>query len=796
LAYTAISDFKYGMDRRRPQDSGVPGTLWLLKNAVITRGGDIERAKKFVEVFALPTGTFGLFSVRRQRYVFGSGSTPAGMPVGVRYQQLASPSAADMTAMLDARGFDGKVYAVASYADGNVHHFYDGVRVTAWDGIADSAATFTSVAARLADLIDAESAYSAQAFGDTVEITAAVPGTTFTAVPSATDNGATTNPTAVGTEVQANVAAVAEVRATGSVEITGGTAGAGANRVTSVTVDSAELLATAVNWVGSHASTANALAVEINNNTVTHGFSASAASGVVTITAAIGTGATPNTDVVASTVSGDVTTSDTDMSGGVDAVAAVARIYTVDIGADEKAAGTVTVTGGTSSAGVNKTSSITIAGEELLSASVDWTTSHDDTATAIAADISSGAGTHGFTAAAIGAVVTITSADGEGRTLDETVITVTNAGDVTTTETDMAFINHADDLWKITLDGDAYQTTGRGSATGTSANVGGNRVFAVAGTLLRYCKINDPLDWTDTSPSSGAGFINIANQAEGADTLVGAAKYEQLTAIFARNAIVTYDLQADMTLSAIAQTLDNTGTSAPRSIVSYGANDVYYLDETGVRSLRTRSAIDSAYASDVGSALDPFVQGLIAEVGAGVAAKACAVIEAIDGRFMLALGRYIVVLSQFPSSNIVAWSYIDFGAEISDLVRVDRAIYLRSGDKIYAYGGVDGTVYPDADEFTVEAVTPFISAKDPAGTKMIEGLDIAATNTWKVRVLPDPNYPEQFIDGGTINGTNYHLPANKLTGKTSHYALQLTCSAAGYARLSSTAVHHATTWKD
>ena len=91
---------------------------------------------------------------------------------------------------------------------------------------------------------------------------------------------------------------------------------------------------------------------------------------------------------------------------------------------------------------------------------------------------------------------------------------------------------------------------------------------------------------------------------------------------------------------ASLQVVDNTGTLAPRSLVAYGASDVYYVDETGVRSLRTRETIDSAYASDVGSAIDPFVQSLFAELGADAASKGCAVIEAVDGRYMLALGRY------------------------------------------------------------------------------------------------------------------------------------------------------------
>ena len=286
MAYTAISDFKYGMDRRRPQESGVPGTLWILKNGLITRGGDIERAKKFVATETLPAGTFGLFSVRGQRYVFGSATEPPGMPTGIKYIRLQAPGGiANMTRILDARGFDGKLYAIAAYDDGNIFHFYNSERVVAWDALADSAATLKTVAARIADLLDAQSAYIARAYENIIEITAATPGTPFTLGGSTADFGNATNPTLTPTLMRANVVAVTEVRATATVTITGGTSSPNVNKIAALTADGVALLDTYVDWGGSNDATANALAVEINNSSSVHGYIADAAGAVVTITA-------------------------------------------------------------------------------------------------------------------------------------------------------------------------------------------------------------------------------------------------------------------------------------------------------------------------------------------------------------------------------------------------------------------------------------------------------------------------------------------------------------------------------
>lgn len=685
MTYTAISDFKYGMDRRRPQTSGVPGTLWILKNAVITRGGDIERAKKFAQVYSLPAGTVGLYPIKRQLFVFGSAATPGGMPTGVQYQQLAAPSTPTLNRIYDAKGFNGQIYAIAGYDDGNIYHFYNGSRVTAWDALADAAFDYTTVATRLAELIDAQSAFIAKAFGNTVEVTAAVAGTSFTSSGSASDVDADASlPTCTKTAVQANVAAVTEVRATATLSIDGGSSNPGVNRIVDVKANGVSILNAPVDWSSSNDVTANALAVEINNLT-SSGYTASAVGALVTITAPVGLGATANGYVLAVTTAGDVLTTPTNFAGGVTAVAAVAQV-------------------------------------------------------------------------------------------DKFVI---SAGTPDST-----------DSWTITLNGTAYKTTGRASATGLSAYVHKSRVYSLAGALEYYCKINDPTDWTAAGTASSGGKINVSNEAEGSETLVGQINYSDMTAIFSRTNIVLFHLNADATTNSIDSTVGNTGTIAQRSIVEFGASDVYYLDESGIRSLQTRQAVDAAFASDVGSAIDPFMQSLFSSLGNDLASKACAVVESTDGRYMLAIGQYIIVLSFFPSSKITAWSYIDFGATISDLVRAGRDTFLRSGNVIYQYGGSTGDVYPSAGEFPVLAETPFISSKDPAGIKQLEGFDMAASNVWHVEIMVDPNDTTQVSDAGYIDGTTYARPQHiKAPGHTSHFGLRMTCSEAGYASLSSTAVH-------
>lgn len=790
MSYLFVSDLKLGMDRRRPQATGVPGTLWTGKNGFINRGGDFERAKKFASTYSLPTGTFGLAELFGQLYVFGSASTPT-MPVKVQYQRLqaggtratgtvtitggtasagvnmvsaltvngvaiisapvdwttsngatatalaaainggpqtanysaaavgavvtitalehgtgpngyvvdatgagnvtttdvnmASGTTSTMTRVLDAKAFDGALYVVAEFDDGGVYHFYDGARVSDWDALSDANSDFAAVAELLALKVEQAAGVHAVAVGEKVIITSDTPGTAFTCSGSVTDSGSVTLPTATATQLTANVAEVAEVVATGTATITGGSFGA-SNKITSLTINGVEILAEEVEWTSSNSATANALAVAINNNAAASGYTAVALGTGVTISAAIGTGTTPNGYVVAATVSGDVTVATVDMAGGVAYVAPVAQVYEVAI---------------------------------------------------------------------------------SGASFD------------------------ALDMWGITVNGTLYKTTGRGAGAGTSLYVHKGRVYSTARSLVRYCVLDDATDWATTStPASDAGAINISTDSDGSQRLIGMAVYQGYTAIFSRSNILIYSLSADATENSLVDTLSQTGTLAARSIVSYGNLDVYYLDESGVRSIRSRDGYDAAYVSDIGSAIDDFVQEWMADVSETSLDRAVAVVDPATGRYLLAIDDRIFALSYYPTSRITAWTYIDLAFDVSEMIRAQRRIYARASDTIYCYGGEDGTVYPDADEQVAIIETPFMSANDPAGFKGLTGFDMAGENDWLVEVLVDPNDTDQVVTVGVVNQVTYNNATVALPGVGSLLALRFTCSAEGAAKLSTFALHY------
>lgn len=690
MAYVTTEDFRNGMDRRRPRAVGVPGTLYLMQNAHLTRGADIEKRKKFVTSKALPAGTFGLAEVNGQLHTFGSGASPGGLPIGIIYQRLQHPSSANMTGIMAWDSFDGKIYAIAEYDDGAIHHYYNGARVTEWDTVAGNVATdFTAVAERMARLINRQGAVRARVYGSTLEITALTPGTAFTISKSTTDGGSNNDQDITLVQAQANVAAVAEVQATADIEITGGAEEDDEHQISALTVNAVSLISSALDWQTSNETTALRLAQEINNKTADSGYSADVSGAVVTITAPPDTGATVNGHAVAVTTTGDVTvTADATVTGGVTAVEAVAQVYTAAF-------------------------------------------------------------------------------SGTFQTADS---------------------------FTITLNGTAYKTTALAAGMGTSVFIQKNRVWSTARSQWRYCKLNDATVWsTLASSATDPGFVNMSSQSGGNETLLTTTDYQGYAAVFSANTIRLWSTDTDPSNLEDFQPLRNTGTVAPRSVVPYANNDVFYLSVSGIRTLRARDSSNAAYSSDVGNAIDPYLREILATLTPHQVSRAIGMIEPEDGRYWLAVGSYIFVLSYFPGSKISAWSVYTLdeidGADVSDMIRADGLAYLRSGNTVYVYGGERGDTYPGDDEVTVTVKSPFMSAQAAATDKKQEAADFIGVNEWRVQLALNPNEEDELIDAGRIRKISVSRPQISVVGQSPVFAYELVNTRGGAATVSQIAIH-------
>ena len=531
--------------------------------------------------------------------------------------------------------------------------------------------------------------------------------------------------------------------ATGSFQVTGGTANT-ADKFRVITINNVRVWSdtTEVQHNGDNAQTATNLAAAINAFTSSPNYTAAASSNTVTITAA-DKGSTPNGYQLVVTSEGDATTGSINhMSGGED----------------------------------NAITGLTVDGKAIIGSPVTWETSHSYTAEKLAAEINSHDSAPDYEATAVGAKVNIIS-EASGTAYNEKTVAMTKTGDVT-------FTGAAD--------------TGGGQ---DAASIGGytpgafvasvkSQMHSLSDSLWHISDIDDPTEWNQSDVGSGSGVFDLSNQTTGAEELMALSSYMGNLAIFAKQAIQIWLVDPDPDKNSIQQVLNNTGTIARKSVVAFGDSDVFYLSESGIRSLKARDSSNSAYVGDIGNPIDDLIVSEI-QSSRSNAEKAVAILDPRDGRYMIAIGSKIYVFSFFPASKVSAWSIYEpgFASNITDWAYDGKQVLCRAGNELYSLGGEDNNTY---DSTTVTIQLPFLDGKTPATEKDWVGLDSVCENDWKIYMSTDPADISVNEQIGTLNRTTYGLGRIPITGYSSHIAMKLTCTKAGSAKLGNLAIHYNT----
>lgn len=731
-----------------------------------------------------------------------------------------------MTDILSVDAFSGYIYAIAKYSDGTIHHFYKGTIVTDWtDGVVrTSMSTNTGIAAYMAALIDLHADYSALSSGAVITVTAAVAGTPYQINATAKNGGLLDDQTAVVATTVANVAAIAGATAKSTAfKITGGTA---AGSLSGIKVGGIQIMSGAVTWGTSSTATATAIASNINAFTSTPDYTATSVGETVTISAAV-TGVAANDLSVEITAAGDLT-------ARIDGITAVAEVLS---------SARFSVVSGTVSPGVNKLTSIKIDGVDVLNVAIDYqrtvsASNFNDyegytakilTASAIASQITKYGSSPDYTAASKEAEVTIYAKPGTGASRNGLPVFIEVGGDfkvdaqrttmsggvdlVTQVAEQNALTSaikgkmsggvagiagvaqvstvtiggtfEAGDMFSVNINNAKFGTEAMPTGKGTIAKTHKRKMYSPVGSVLNFSGLDSATGW-NRDDDAGAGFIYFSDRSGGAESIVGIGEYQNGLAIFSRRKAQLWTMENDDANNATTQTI-SSGCVAQNSIIQYSDADTFYLSDSGIRSLRARAFFNTASVADVGTPIDNYIIAYMATLPDATIAAACAAIEPVDGRYLLALGTKVFVFSYFPSSKISAWTWYELDISISAWGVSGRRLYARAGDAIYLYGGTNNDEY-DTNE--VVCWLPFFSARKEGTYKMLTGLDMAATGTWQAKVYVDPNDLNSYVNIGDLTGFTFNKPNAAGDAHVTHMSVKLTRSVASAASVSKVGIHY------
>jgi hypothetical protein len=322
------------------------------------------------------------------------------------------------------------------------------------------------------------------------------------------------------------------------------------------------------------------------------------------------------------------------------------------------------------------------------------------------------------------------------------------------------------------------------NSKGVAALTYKTKAHLASGSSLFFSGVNQPTKWGQDGV--GAGFINMSNNNGGNEVLTAVALYQGNVASFSRRTIQLWSIDTDPANNRQGQILANTGSFGQKSVISVGDIDVFYLSDSGVRSIRARDSSNSAVVNDVGTPIDGLVLSDIANMTFDQKAKCPAVIEPIDGRYWLAIGSKIYVYSYFPSSSVAAWSTYDSGHNFTEFTTKDGKVYGKEGKNVYVYGGLDGNTYDNSE---IEVILPYLDGGKPAHMKTLLGLDMTCEGEWAVEIGMDPVAPDARDLVATVSQPTFTLGRIQATGMGTHVGIRMTSNSDGYARLANLIAH-------
>lgn len=351
------------------------------------------------------------------------------------------------------------------------------------------------------------------------------------------------------------------------------------------------------------------------------------------------------------------------------------------------------------------------------------------------------------------------------------------------------------DEFSFTIDDNVYGASPVTGENATTILTHKNKMYAGAGTNLLFSVVANAALWRDNTVGSetntGAGVIDMAAQSANDEDITGLGQYQGSLAIFSRNSTQIWSMDPNPGANVQLQVLDNTGTRSPRTIKSFGDLDLFYLSDSGYRSMRARDSSNAASVTDVGTPIDDIVLAHMLTLTDAQIERADAVIEPRDGRYMSALDDTEYVFSFFSTSKISAWSTYKPGFVISDYAVLNGRVYARSGDSIYLLGGDDNDQYTE-QEVIVEM--PYLDARTIGTWKKWTGLDVILTGTWDVYINTNPNRPDAWVKTATLYKSSVSQMNLAMQQFSPVLKMKFVHQGNEYACLSKIVVHYETSW--
>lgn len=266
---------------------------------------------------------------------------------------------------------------------------------------------------------------------------------------------------------------------------------------------------------------------------------------------------------------------------------------------------------------------------------------------------------------------------------------------------------------------------------------------------VSYCKTGDARDWT---AASDAGFLPAGLQATGSDQVTGLGQFQKSLVVFFSDSSQVWSVSSNPSANLLTGTVENVGTNFARASRAL-AGDLFFLSQSGFRSMSLVSITENLQDSDVGNPIDDLVVPSVAASDDPIS-----VYYPKLGTWLCFNGITAWAYSFSKTAKLSAWGKWTFPFAIDDATVLNQELYVRSGNDVYK---VDKTIFKDGTSSIplVDVQMYYQDANKPDVLKQFTGQKHICKGQPTVSYL-------FAADDQTLESAPYELPAVTEPGAT------------------------------